>query len=137
MIRYATVDDLPWLADRALRAYGTQIGDPLGTVRWIEARLSDPNAAVLRGEHAVIVAVAQRPFYDPKMVRAKVAFFFTDEPALAELLAVFRAAGAWAQSMGARRLTFERTNGDGIMDAFAARLGAAPVFTSYAMELTR
>lgn len=132
--RYCGPADLDWLVASACLAYHGRMKDVAATRLWIAARLVDENTAFVRSGRSVVVVNAQRRFYDPAAVRAKVLFFWSLQPNLANLLHAFRGAEAWAMHRGATALLFDESEGRDIAP-LAKRLGAVLQYCSYAIDL--
>ena len=132
--RYCGLDDLDWLVASACLAYHGRMKDVSATRLWIAARLVDENTCFVRSAGSVVVVNVQRRFYAPEDVRAKVLFFWSLRPSLANLLQAFRGAEAWAMHRGARALLFDESEGRD-MAPLAKRLGAVLQYSVYAVEL--
>lgn len=126
--------DLDWLFATACLAYGDRMKDLDSTRAWIARQLQSEDTVFVRSASSVVVVNAQRRFYDPDDVRAKVVFVWSNQPSLPGLEQAFRGAASWAKSRGATKLRFDDPPGRSIA-AFAKRLGAVLEFSSYAMDL--
>lgn len=132
--RFCAPPDLEWLISAACLAYGDRMKDVEATRQWIDRQLHSEDTCFVRSASSVVVVNAQRRFYDPDDVRAKVVFVWSNQPSITALDHAFRGAAAWAKIRGATKLRFDDPPGRS-MAAFAKRLGAVVEYESYSLDL--
>lgn len=134
LYRFCGPVDLDWLIAAACLAYGDRMKDPAATREWIDRQLRSEDTCFVRSASSVVVVNAQRRFYDPDDVRAKIVFVWSNQPSMVGLDHAFRGAAAWSRAKGATKLRFDDPPGRS-MAAFAKRLGAVVEYASYSLDL--
>lgn len=121
-IREATLADADWLIGLAREKYPKL--DEQATRNWFDqlAMMQSPDIIFLRGDHAALCAMVQRPFYDPEDASVHLVFGHARKGGVYEGYRMMSMMIEWARSLGASTHFGEQCGMD--VSAIAKRLGA-------------